>query len=444
MKKNILSNKLKVTSLVFALLLISCMNILSAYSIYEVYNHNQGTFINHHDARTAALGGSGVAGGFTAMDSNLNPANLNFLEEKTGMQFNYSLIKNSENRALPMYNFFDSYVDESTYARNENFYNEISFFAFTSLDLITSKISLGFSYRPLINFHADYQEQVRNDENSDADNYPPIIAKNFIESEGFLDSYNLILNWGNKTVSIGTEVSLLKGKYDIERRIHWSDYAHEKVGAGVLNDELNMISNRIDGYGTKYGVSFQSPLNRRLRIGMTYSPKISLNTDFKENDILVNNSDDFIIPSKLRFGFLFQPRNPFKTNFQLDMEYIKNSEINKFYDNSWSFFVGMEHYVGRAIPFRLGFRHETSLQDKTIALPVVSAGSGFPLTEKIHLDFSGEYGRREYKALDLFMDSFYNQPSLWRSIEPKDRGWDNPDIVTESFFKVFTSLSVKW
>jgi len=440
MKKNILSKNLKLV--ILSLFLLTSIVNISAYSIFEIYENNQGNFINNHDARSAAMGGTGTAGGFNLMDSNINPANLYYLNNEKEIQFNYSLIKNSENRALPMYNFFDSYVDESTYARNENFYNEFSFSAYKSFIINSSKINLGISYKPILNFYSDYQEEVRNDENSDADNYPPIIAKNFIESDGFLDSYSILLNYGNKYISIGTELSYLNGNYDIERRIHWSDYAHQAVGSGVLTDNISSTSNSLKGFSTKFGISSQ--INERIRLAVTYSPKITLDADLEVNGNTIESSDDYILASRLRFGMLFKPRNPFETNFQLDMEYIQNSDIDDLYDDTWSFYVGMEHYVGRAIPLRLGFRHEASIQDNSITLPVITAGTGFEITTNLHLDLAGEYGRREYKTLDLFMDSYYNHQNLWSGIEPTDRGWENPDKVTESFFKIFTSLTYKW
>ena len=434
------SNLLK---LCFALTICLLSLNINAYSIYDL---NYGTEISHHDARTAALGGAGVAGGFNLFDSNLNPANLHYLKQKCGTQLSYSLIKNSENRALPLWNFFDSYIDESTYARNENYYNEVSVGFFYSLPINQNKLSFALVLRPVVNFSADYQEEVRNDEGSDSDNYPPIIAKNFIESEGLLDSYNLLINWGQEfdiiNFSLGAEISYLKGTHEHETRIHWTDLAHERVGSGVLQDSIYQSTNKTDGMSFKIGVSSQ--LNRRLRIASSYSPKIKLKSEIKENEITLNNNDDFILPSKFRLGFLFQPRNPFRTNFHFDLEVINYSEINKFFDDGYAFYVGMEHYVGRAVPFRLGFRHQTAKQDKSITLPTISAGTGFLVLNNLHIDVAGEYGRREFIDKDLFRDGYYAHSALWRQIRPADRGWENPDKVSESFFKLFTSITYNW
>ena len=442
----------RIISLVIACLFM-CMNIY-AYSVFDLY---YGSEISHHDARVSGMGGAGAAGGFTLMDSSINPANLYFLDATRGAQMTYSLIKNSESRALPMWNFFDSFIGHSTYARNENFYNEFSFGAYYSLPLNTSKLSLGFVMRPVVNFGADYREEVRNDESSDSDNYPPIIAMNFIDSKGMLNSYNLLLNWGvpikctcgdcyNYNFSIGAEISYYDGKHEHEERIHWTDKAHELATETLSEDSFLSTKNNIDGIGFKFGLASQ--ISPRVRLGLTYSPKVSLNAEFvsehSKEYIFLEDFDDYIIPSKMRIGVLFRPRNPFRTNFHADFELINYEDIDSFFENGYALYVGMEHYVGRAIPLRLGFSHHTARQNKSISLPVISTGTSFDILNNLSVDLSAEYGKREYSDLDLFPDGYYDKRGLWRNIRPADRGWDNPDLVTESFFKMFASLSYKW
>ena len=425
------------------MLTLLCLSMSLCLYGYSVFNLYLGSDIVNHDARVSALGGTGVAGGFSFMDSSINPANLFFMSEIGTIQIDYSLIKNSESRSLPMWNFFDSYIGQSTYARNENFYNEISFGGYYT---ILKNFKIGASMRPVLNFGADYYEEVRNDLDSNDDKYPPILAKNFIESKGILNSGNLLLNWGmpihDINISIGAELSYYAGTHEYERRIHWTEDAHELATVVLGDDYLYETKNEIDGIGFKLGLAAQ--VTERSRIGITYSPKASLNSDFSINDQKQDNTSDFILPSKLRFGFLYMPRNPFRTNFHVDFEMINYEEIDKFFEDGYAFYVGMEHYVGRAIPFRLGFSHRTAKQDKSIALPTISAGTGFGIINNLHLDISAEYGIREYIDLDLFPDSYYDKAGLWRQIRPADRDWSNPDNVSESFFKIFTSLSYKW
>jgi len=434
-------------------LLISLSIILITATIYpySIYNLGYGTRISVHDARASALGETGTAAGFTLFDSFINPANLYYLPSSSEeelvetsnlsvqwlrhLQLNYSLVKNSESRAIPMWNFFDSYIGTSTYVRNEDFYNEFSL----GLEAFKLKVNnmnfrLALSYRPTLNFGADYVEEVRNDGDSNDDKYPPIIAKNFLESNGLLNSYNLLLNFGmpiaNMDISIGAELSYYTGQYKEETRILWTDVARE-LSDYVLVDYTSEEEYKLDGMGIKLGLSSQ--LTERIRLGFSYSPKTKLDYD-KEISALH-------LPTTTRLGLLFNPRNPFKTNFHVDFEYVKNEDINDQFDNGYAFYVGMEHYVSRAIPFRLGFSHKTSMIDRSVSLPTVSVGTGFEIMKNLNLDLSTDFGRREYITLDLFPDSYYDVSDLWgNNFSPSDRGWDNPDKVTESFFKVFLSL----
>ena len=429
----------------FLLILLCTLLQLSLFA-YSIYDLNLGSDISVHDARVGALGGSGVAGGFTLFDSSINPANLYFLNETKSIQLSYSLIVNSESRALPMWNFFDSFIGHSTYARNESYFNEFSVAGYWGFKFNDIALNIGASHRPVLNFGANYREEVRNDSDSNSNKFPPILALNTIYSKGLLNSNNLILNFGmpvsNVNVSLATEISFYSGTHDYEKNINWTTVAQELAVNVILDDFSEETKNEIEGMGFKFGLV--SDISPRVRLGVSYSPKTELETTFSENGKVKEDSLDFILPSKLRFGFLFRPRNPLRTNFHVDLERINYSEINDFFEDGYAIHVGMEHYVGYAMPFRLGFSHTTAKQDKSLSLPVISAGTGFNIVDNIRFDISAEYGKREYTGIDLFPDSFYNKPNLWSSIEPKDRGWDNPDVITESFLKFFTSISYKF
>ena len=85
---------------------------------------------------------------------------------------------------------------------------------------------------------------------------------------------------------------------------------------------------------------------------------------------------------------------------------------------------------------------------------MITGGSSIPLTDKLHLDLGFGYSWREYEALDLFRDSYYddrhytgeNSYQLWpnQHIALTDRGWENPDKVRESNISLSTSLSYTW
>lgn len=427
------------------LIIISCLIInIFAYSLLE---YQYGNYVQTPSARNRAMGSSGVAASYSLFDAALNPANTSFLSNKVNADFALAFTKNEEDRSLPMFNFFDSYIDNATYSNNENVYTEASAGLSYSYQMNQWNFSSALMFRPLVDFSAEYEEQVRNDADSDANTYPPIIAKNFKEGDGALNAYSVMLSSAYKfnkvqTLALGLELAMLKGSQNHESRIFWTEIAHETVGAGILPDSLYKSSRDIDGMMIKIGTTFN--LNERLRLAFTYQPKAECDVEETINSVDTANPAKYIVPSSMRWGISYLPRNPFKTTFQMDMELNNYSDINKYLDNTISIFVGMEHYVGRAVPLRLGFKHECSMLDKTITMPTVSAGTAFPVAKNLVFNISGEFSTRTYETLDLFRDGYYNYANLWSSIEPQDRGWELPDKVKEQFFRIQTNLSYTW
>ncbi|MGC9362324.1 MAG: hypothetical protein ACP5F3_05280, partial [Candidatus Syntrophosphaera sp.] len=91
---------------------------------------------------------------------------------------------------------------------------------------------------------------------------------------------------------------------------------------------------------------------------------------------------------------------------------------------------------------------------KKIITPMITGGSSIHLGYNLNLDLAFGYSWREYEALDLFGDSYYddrqytgeNSYQLWPNqyIELADRGWENPDKVRENNINLRTSLSFTW
>ncbi len=437
-------------------LLIVIASLIINICAYSLFEDQSGNYIHSFSARTSAMGTTGAAGGQSLFDSSINPSNLSFLERDFYADLSLNFVNNEDDRSIPLYNFFDSYIDNATYSNNSNIFNNTAVGASYRLSNGTFGFTAGMMYRPIIDFSSIYDEQVRNDASSDADTYPPILAKNAIKGEGSIDAYSLMLsssysfNEINK-LALGLELAFLDGSQDYKKTINWTEFAHTAAGQGVLNDSLYKANYNYDGLMFKLGANYN--LNRRLRLGFAFQPKATLDMtvkSHKEFDIIYPEEKiegDYILPTSIRWGLTYLPRNPFKTTFQMDMEYKKYSEISKFYDDTYAVFVGMEHYIGRAMPLRLGFKHEQSFGNAeigAISMPTVSAGTAFPIAKNLVLNISGEFSTRTYECLDLFHDSFYDHNGLWRTIKPKDRGWENPDKVEEQFLKVQTNLSYTW
>lgn len=442
------------------IILVLSITQLFSYSILDRYN---GNYIDNIDARSSAMGGASVAGGYNLFDSVVNPANITFLDENIGAQIGFGVIKDDDNRSYPMYNFFDGYIEGATYVTNVNYFSNFSGGLYYRHNLENVAISAGLIYRPWVSFDSNYEEQVRNDEGSDFDNYPPIVAKNFIEGEGAINSLGLNLGFNfMQKYSLGLEISSLNGDYTLERRIIWSEYAQQN--SPNLVDEI--IEYERDYEAITFKIGALAEVNNRFVFGASYAPKVEFDDKAEiENVSMMDSSyavteeyyltseEALIYPSKIRIGLNYLPRNIFKTYFNADIEIVNWGDVNDLFDTELNYYVGVEHRVNKMIPLRIGFKYiseyylDTSdefIYAKKMSWPAFTAGTGFNILDNFVVDLALEYGTREYEALDLFMDGTYNQPGLWDYIVPEDRGWENPDAVKESILKLQTSISYKW
>lgn len=437
---------------IFIALLVVSVNLFS-YSILEDFS---GNYVGNMDARTAAMGGAGTAGGNRLFDSFLNPANLAEMNSKLGFQTSLNVLKNTEDRNLPMYDFFSGYVQDAVYVSNVNYYTDIAAAAYYKQKFADFNVVFGLQYKPYINFDANYEEQVRNDENSDDDNYPPIIANNYIESEGEISNMGLSAAVKYKNIAaVGFQVLQLSGDANWNKDIIWTDAATE-----LTSEELNDFSSKLerDFSANTIKLGAKANVTDRISVGISYLPKIEfeldkLNYEIDGTAMQDTAFQDFITPARLRGGVSYEPRNIMRTHFNVDVEMITWSDVNSLYDDEMNYYIGVEHIYRHTIPFRFGFSYETVYQQiedsgvnyaNKITIPAFTAGTGFTVMDKFTVDLGAKLARRDYDALDLFMDSYYDHAGLWQDIQPADRGWANPDSVEETFIEVKTSVSYNW
>ncbi len=445
------------------------MHNLYSYSILE---SETGNYITNFDARSSAIGSAIASGGNNLFDALTNPANLGFVQDKFGCQFTALVLKDADNRSLPMYNSFDAYCDDATYVSNINYFENYAFGAYYNMKFSDINSAVSVIYRPFMNFDSHYFEEVRNNQNSDYNSYPPIIAKNYIDSEGAINTLSILAALTYKDfVSCGIEVSKLRGNSDKERSIIWSDQALEKLG--TLTDTTNTLTRDFNAFQIKVGGKVK--VNRRLGFGIAFSPKIEFDVTGDKDGVDVENAvysytkfdsldnptdsllySDFYSPMRLRAGISYEPRNIMRTYFNCDIEYTKWSDVNSLYDDELSYYIGIEHRLKNRIPIRLGFNYQTcySLHEHSgkvfadkVTIPTFTAGTGFTLLENFNCDISFEFSNRQYEALDLFMDSFYDYDELWeypQYLNLQDRNWENPDTVKETFINIQSSISFKW
>lgn len=455
------------------LIMIILTGSLFSYSLLE---RETGNYTGSLDPRSIAMGSASVAGGNRLLDTIINPGNLPLMQNKLGAQFYGGLITNFDDRSLPMYNSFDAYCGDATYVSNVHPFEQLAGGVYYKHKLSNFDIAASFIFHPYIDFTSDYLEEVRNDANSDDNSYPPIIAKNYIEGEGSIDAFSFLTAVKYKEIAtFGIRFSKLIGDANLKRRIIWSDYSFGKLDT-LLTNATNTLERNFDAFQIQVGTVIN--VDKRLSLGLSITPKVDFDvTGIKDSvnvedavytyftsldslqNIIITDSltyDEYSAPLKFRAGLNYKPRNIMRTNFNLDIDFVQWSEINKLYDDAYNFYIGVEHCLKNKIPIRIGFNYLTNyclnehsglvFADK-VTMPTFTVGTGFTFLENLIFDIAVEYANRQYETLDLFQDSYYDYAALWSNynyLNLQDRGWENPDTVKETFFNIQTSISFKW
>ena len=469
------------TILMLAVMILAAPS-LAAWSITDSYFGNK---YDGFEARAFAMGGAGTFNDLRPFGIAANPANLTLIKSRVGFQGALLVNRAEDNRYIPLYNSFDNYIDDAVYASNINFYDDYAGSGFASMRFGLLKLGLGGYYKPLLSFDGNYIEEIRNNRNTDNDVYPEKIAINAIENEGSLNQAAGVFSLGyelgeNLELNLGAEVSLLSGEQTQMKTIRWSQWAIDTFTdavdnpAKVLPDYTLSTETELEGTQMKGGLSMR--LNNRFGFAATYTMKSTLDRTGSTHeiqdahyqnagiDISTPIAEDYILPSEVRLGFLYQPRNIMRTWFNLDVEYVKWSDVSEHFEDQVNLYAGVEHWVENRLPLRLGFQavngylreveSDGAIIAKRIISPKISAGTSFELTSFLQMDLGFGYTWREFEALDLFADSYYNDKTysgnstyaLWPNshITLADRGWENPDKVRENNISLNAGLTFNW
>ncbi len=467
--------------LIIALLVLAVFN-LGAYSILDMKGGNQ---VFGGDARLLAMGSAGVYNPGNIGSLALNPGIAGLLPKGLTCQFNSNSTINSEDRSIPMYNFFDGYIDDANYVSNSKGYQDIlgSINYRHQLDDLGIGVSLG--WRPVVDFNSNYNEQVRNDGNTDSgnsgdnspDGYPPIIARNYLDSEGNLGGFNATLgfNW-TEQIAAGFQIQQLSGDWNAGSSIEWTDAAKE-LADDLEDSSMEIESEFEDSYRLGLGICYH--INERLGIGFSMQMKNEISRDIHGSmdgiafedvfwdtvtvagvldsltwqDKMENEYGQLILPGTYRLGFQYHPRNIWQTYLNFDLEYVQYSQSDERFSDVTNFYLGIEHRINQKLPLRFGFNYKTSYYifddgdnefTGKVSMPSFSAGTGFKIMSLIDLDLGIEYALRKYEQLDLFPDSYYDHDGLWNEMIPTDRDWNNPDQVDESLITLQASITWHW
>ncbi|MFA7543203.1 MAG: hypothetical protein WCY84_02405 [Candidatus Cloacimonadaceae bacterium] len=475
-----LSNK----SIFLTILSLAC-SLLLGFSITDDYFGNAYGAL---DARSYAMGSAGIYNDFRAAGITENPANLSLMKRFAALHLGGNLNRTEDIRMLPLYNSFDNYIDDAVYASNINNYTAFSAAGFIAPSFGAFNLGIGAYHRPLYSFEGTYREEIRNNRNTDDDMYPEKIAQNDIENKGVVSKSAAVLAVGysfkeNLELHLGADYGWLQGDIEKLKTVQWSDWAIERMPANRnLPEYSHQVEYELKGGDLKLGAALR--LGARWGLGFSYSPPKSLKlkgTDYEYREAFRNTAVDSTFtdlddthkyPSQMKLGFAYYPRNTTRTVFNMDFECVDYEGVNKAFDPLYNIYAGVEHHIVYRMPLRLGFQavnsylvdrvEETNAAGETftafvatkVLTPMITGGSSIELAKNLILDLGFGYAWREYSALDLFGDSYYNDKTytgsstyvLWPNsyIKLADRGWENPDKVKESYINLNAGISICW
>jgi hypothetical protein len=437
--------------IVFLTLLFVLATGVSNVQAIALFDRFTGMSINAFTARSLSMGSVGVASGDEPLIGLRNPAALGLLHNRAGVEFSANIMKNDEDRAYPIFDSFDSYIDDAVYVSNAHVFDNYSggiFYNWQLTDNITLATALNIA--PFYDFQFKYEEEMRTNENTDNDNEPKKIANNTLEGNGKIFAYApavaLTLQYPEKMLSsfsVGVGVAFLDGDSERDSTIIFTQWAKDRM-QGTPDSLADIRYNRKTKYsGITPQAGFIIGLGERTNLGFAYTHKAEMSCDYKETGDSVWKDTTIYYPPKFGIGFEYHPRNVWDTKFTIEATLVKWSEYNSMYEDVVEYAGGLEHLVPHTnIPIRLGFRYQPSGIDKSITMTTFSAGTSVPLPYNLALDLGAEIGTRKYQEPDLFPDGYYAHESLWNTTYnqlPVNR--TNQDKVKDVTLNFIASLS---
>lgn len=414
------------------ILLLACVSLLAQ----RYPSHPVGQYWSFPDARSLSLAGAGSVS-LSAPGALLsNPAAMTQIKSPLSFDLTFSSWKLEERRSYPLYDRFDSYLVNSTYALNNNWYSrpqgsaavKLPFFGIPSLTLAAGIFSE-------IDYRYNYLEEVR--ENIFGD---PIIAYNQIEANGVLQRYSTAVAMsipGIPKLAVGLQAGILSGSNDRQTEVNYLTTG-ERV---VLESENRKLTNTplVFSFGSIY------PFSERISAGFDLSLPYTLKYEViqSENEIL---QESIGYPLRLNAGFEYRARQELQARLNVDIGYefwsnqestrktVEEQSLLLEFSDVFYFKTGVEHIFFNNIPFGVGAQYRNSYQRRGITQTLLAAGSGF-LGQNWRIDLAGAISKLSYRWKDLFDDKMYVD-------DPNFQSRRDLDTVDETYF--FLQLSFKY
>lgn len=384
-------------------LFVILIALAPAASASTYLDRHFGTPVGGQSARSLAAGSTGISLHTGSEALFFNPAVLIPEAENAEIDLSLQLMQVSEDRLVPLFDSFDSYVDHTIVALNRNLYaGGAGGVTWRLPGDVPMAIGAGLFER--YNFEYDYFEEFR-DPNSQSSPRDQILQNREIIIDGRLRT--LSLGYAAEVwegIQVGASAHRWMGDVTSDRRIQ--DFTNGRRTTDSIQQEL-------EGWGWSAGA--WGRIGNRVQLGASFEGPVSLDGNRtvelitgagSQPDSVTSTGGDaaFDYPGVLRVGATYHPRNELRTTFSIEMERrfwetaTETPTVSVVGDtvvmrDTWELRLGLEHIFYNDLPVRFGFRYLQSYADAESERSIFSAGVGYRIGG-FALDVAGLYHRQ--------------------------------------------------
>lgn len=225
----------------------------------------------------------------------------------------------------------------------------------------------------------------------------------------------------NKNLSIGLKSSFIFGSIQrVTNVLVFEEIDSENVPLDLAISIDNLESYK--GFDFELGIAYRVFLSESsfLNVGLTASPKSSLNVSYTEEDSVVNTENgDFMLPKTLGMGVSYQKLNSFSVGLDVETQSWKDAHPNSNnYDNSLKMILGgswtpdynnVNSYL-RRIRYSMGFNYQKSpyiVNNQGLTEFGINFGASLPVSGYSSFDLAFKMGQLGETSNGLIKETYF-------------------------------------
>jgi hypothetical protein len=360
-------------------------------------------------ARSTAMGSTGASLHHGTDALILNPAALLPAAGQARLDLSLGLEHLSEDRSVPLYDSFQSYVTDVIVGLNRNVYGAASGGGLWRLPVdMPMTVAGGVFDRWDLDY--EYFEEFR-DPAETGSNLDQVLEYREIAQEGHVRSASVgygVRPWGNLQLGVSGHR-------------YFGDATREASVVDAQTGDRVAVSATQDLAGWGYTVGAWGRVHERIDVGVSFEGPFQLDGGFNQGldslgtvtQAAFDRAVDY--PGTLRFGLTYHPRNVLRTTFAVEMErrFWESEDqpaVGVFDDSiatrdTWDFRLGLEHVFYNQLPVRFGFRYLENYADPESERSIYSVGVGYRLAG-FDVEATGLYHRQTSRQPFLFDPSY--------------------------------------